>query len=594
MKRILPLLMIALLSVSCNWDFLNPQPSATPATGDVTTYKYYDIVATENGAATVVGTRTETSVNGALKNVDDKYYNRDGQGNFVSLAQLQHYSAGGTLLYIVTYAYDADGNVQVAATYDSDKVVDSFLVYSWEQVGTDWLKVRTLDCAADGSLKGAVVWDYDSAGNRTLEAAYNADTSLAEASTWEYDAATADARLLTARTFDGRGNETARVVTTWDANGREAQRTWYGAAASASRAGSVGGASLVPAKADMAGSRQADDPDRQNVDSRLETGLPGYTVPESVVLPDPVLANQSLAEVQHQFWRYDDYGSMWAILDQDWYPVELERTDSRLAALLGLEAVDYDITVHVAVGWQDMPAIEIPAELAAEIPVNIEFDKRPVSKVTTINGVEALNVTVHYASSTGLPDFVSTSGAAMTVPLDFSLEYNDFWVPTKLTVLSSDATIMTFTYDYGSDAGVSQPAKDPMAMLAFARNVHVIRNYVGVEAAENLLQTFTFTYSNEGDNYQERVDVTDAAGASTGYFLVSFDANGLVGSIASHDATSALQWSYSYSYDQLKADLPMYQRMAEDFIADTGFLTGEETDYLASYASNFVYQLLFN
>lgn len=280
---------------------------------------------------------------------------------------------------------------------------------------------------------------------------------------------------------------------------------------------------------------------------------PVYAVPP---IPDsPAL--DTLGVSGYTYWNYDSYGTSELSMDEDWYPVRVARVDSRVAE-----------TVSMELSWS--------------------AGHRISRKMSYYGSTLALDVSMTY-NDDGYPVQASTSGAAMLLPLDYELVYEN-GVPARLNVSSNGSLLQWFKYEY---TGAALPASlsairgiDPFALLDdLAESELTIEHYDG---DDNRIETFEFLAA--GDDF--RVNVRDSDNALNGYYLASYDAGGKIASLSAYDGADSLQWNNSYSYTDLVEDAVLLSKAAG--VSDFGRLAETYlTDDVQEYAKGFVMDLLF-
>jgi len=288
-------------------------------------------------------------------------------------------------------------------------------------------------------------------------------------------------------------------------------------------------------------------------------------VPVEIVYEVPLIAT-ALAALDvsgYTYWNYDDFGTSELSMDKDWYPVRVARVDTRVAK-----------TVSMELAWSAGHQI--------------------TRKKSYYGSTLALDVSMEY-NADGYPLKASTSGAALLLPLEYELVYAG-GAPDELRVSSNDTLLQRFKYEY---TGVALPVTfsavrsiDPFALLDdLAKSELKIYQYDG---DGELIETFEFL----ADDDDFRVNVYADDDSLNGYYLASYDADGLMASLSAYDGAGSPQWDYSYGYADAVTDAVL---LTEAGLSEAGLSTADfgrlaET-YLSNdiqeYAKGFVMDLLF-
>lgn len=414
--------------------------------------------------------------------------------------QIQRYSAQGQLQYTYAFAYDGDGRKSLMAYFDAASQLIWYQTFTYSDT-----ELASITEYKAGEIRQWVrLYDYDNTNPEepllTLHAVFNSDLSLAGGFIIGYDA------------------------------GSPRQKTVYG--------------SMTPTRGLINASSRA----------LLDLDLPALPDPASL----PGVPTQAMLEAlgisSRTFWFYDEFGTSEIQLDKDWYPLQVSRTDTRIAKTASLQ---------------------------------LEWEAGRIKRKKSFYGTTlALDLTLAYTAS-GLPKTISSRGAALLLPLDYTFTYADTGLPEKIEVSNSGNLLQYFELSYSGDvpdlAGVQQRGIDPFAWNDLLDQAGLtISHYDG---DNRLIQSFSAAKVDD----TLRIEVRNPDSSLNGYYSLAYDVNGRAASLTAFDASAVRQWSYEYSYAE--SDLIALTGLDE---ADFGRLAETWlTDDLVEYAKAFIVDLLF-
>ncbi len=433
---------------------------------------------------------------GVLQYYVEHYYTAGGKEK-----QQQKYSSAGVLQYSYLYEYDAAGNQSFAAYYDATNTLG-------------WYRVSTYTGALVESIRE-----------------FNGANALQWTKRYSYGTDTLAEKVLGLAAFDGSDtltDYTQYEYTTFKNEIKPSITRVYGKTAATVKASSRALVSLT------------------------RPTTPTLTIP---AMPDAA-AYTALGALSYTYYYYDENGESEIVMDKDWYPQKITRTDGRVAKPVSMQLT-----------WGT--------------------DHRISRKSSYYGTTLALDVALTYDSVSGYPTKAVTTGAMLLLPLEYEIIYDTSQIPTRLNVSSDGKLLQWFEYKY---TGPSLPltltairSVDPFAM--FDELVKAQLEILHYNGDNILLETFQFLA--DGNNI--RLNVLDAAKANAinGYYLGAYDVEGRVASLTSHSADGTQLWSNSYSYaDAIKlldANIPEFGRLVDTYL----------TNDMANYAQAFVMDMLF-
>lgn len=412
------------------------------------------------------------------------------------------YNSDNTIMYCLDqddvlqwsehYTYDADGNkLSLQRLSPSDELQYSYL-YDWENGlntvkayfdGTGALRwydhsiyqgdllVRLCEYDGNGELQWFAVYEYSGSGLKTQAARYDGDSALIDAFVWEYGAAET---LVTEKSYDASGTLCAKVTHEWSVDGKETRRIVY---------------ELPPSTPGEA--------------ARGITGLTLPTPPDPPAVPVLTLSDRELQVASRRFWFYDAYGATDVTTRADYLPTAIVREDARLAK-----------AVTVALRYDEVGRI--------------------LSKSTSYGDTEALRIVLTYASASGyLVSHIESSGAAMLIPLEFDLTYDEAGLPTQVTIGYDTSVLFALSYDYNE--------ADPLTHTITVR-----------EGDGSLYGCYVFSVA--GDFLSGRIDVytDEACTVSNGYYALAYNDDSQTVSFAAYSAAGDPVVQYQYGYEDLR------------------------------------------
>jgi hypothetical protein len=387
---------------------------------------------------------------------------------------LERCSASDQILYTYLWGWE-DGKRSVEAYFDGTSTLrwyDHF-IYDGE------LLAELVEYDGAGLLQWFEVYQYSGSGKQTLAVRFNSASALVGATATEYDA---EDRVLATSSYDSSGTLCAKVTHEWSSGGEETRRTSYAAPASA--------ASMAPAS-------------RSAVAARAPTGLVLPVPPEPPVAPGFTLAERDLEVVSRRFWFYDAYGTTDVSTRADYLPTAVLREDIRLAE-----------AVSVALAYDDADRI--------------------LSKTTSYGDTEALKIALTYEAPSGWRvSHIQSSGAAMLLPLDFDLSWDEAGVPVEVVVSYDASTLFTLSYDY-----------DPLDL-----HTHTI---TVVDGDDELYGCYVFTLADDWLSGTIEVFTDAARTVPNGSYSLAYDEDLRTASFASYDAQGELVVRYEYGYEDLE------------------------------------------
>jgi len=341
-----------------------------------------------------------------------------------------------------------------------------------------------------------------------------------------------------------------------------------------------GSASIGPGNTPSVYSAGAKNSDSVPSHGRLPLLSP--SIPVSPVLPVPSdLSSTGLLATGYRFQYEDTYGVSQVSLDKDWYPVLAYRTDSRIGTDPLLVELSYD-SAH-----------------------------RIVQKATSYGSTKALVVTVAYDKD-NFPTSIGTSGAAMMLPLEYSVEYGTNHQIKKISVTSGGSLLRYFTYNYTAPTKpVVMPTSrsiDPFAFIdALLSSGVTICEFDG---GDKPIEAFVSRQADPVPGATTTgvifdVHIENPSGAVNGSFTVTIDSSGIPVALSSKKADGTELWNREFGaqtvlLNRVKTeitDFPVkekltgfdnsYGRLLETYLPATG-----ETPS-AGIAKNFMYDLLF-
>jgi hypothetical protein len=438
-------------------------------------------------------------------------------------------NAQEAIVWYEKYQYDAAGRVIQEQRYnpanvlqwsylrqfDSQRTVEAYFNASDALV---WYTVCRFDTS--GMLTGTE--NYDGTGvlqylavtawtgtNKTQETRYSGNPLALEwAVTYSYNA---DGKLTEQKNYGADGRLTGRLVHNWDSQGREIRQEGYGAQGlpAAARAGGA------PAARPLAAAPRA-------------LALPD--VPAAAVAPAATLTDLTLAVAWTRNWRYDEHGWFALAAGADYYPLNLVRSDDRLAGKL-------DTTLT----WEQVGSYE-------GVPI-----KRITEKKTKYGNDVALDLKLGY-DNWGWPNRLGLSGRAMLIPLDLTMAYNDDHTPKSLAAAQGDTPLYRLDFEYRTDVTITvAPPSNPWYSIDpfnFTPSIlKAVRNYDG-DGRE--LGKFTFDYDFDGQG-GTRVNSLKALGngqySDNGRFELTFDLTAKKSFLTSYGPANNVVWHYEYGLD---------------------------------------------
>jgi hypothetical protein len=439
-------------------------------------------------------------------NADDvlQWYESYGYDDDDNRTKTQRYSADNVLQY--TYLYDwQDGKITIEAYFDGDNTLRWYdhSTYDGEQL------VELCEYDGDDALQWFEVYEYSATGKQTLAERFDGSSppALVGASTFEYDA---EDLLVLEKSYDENGDLCAKTTHEWNAEGKEARSVTYRAPDSS--------ASLAPPSARLGGA----------VTGRAAGAEPPLPVPEEPPpdAPSVTLTEQDLEVAARSFWFYDAYGTTQVTTTPEYLPTAIARQDTRL-----------EEDVSVALGYDEADRI--------------------TSKTTSYGDTEALKIVLTYERASGYTvSRIQSSGAAMLVPLNFDLSYDD-GLPTEVVIGYDTSTLFTLTYTYEAD----NPLKHTITVK---------------DGDGNLYGCYVFTLAE--DYLSARIDVyTDEARKHpNGYYKLAYDEGSRTVSFTSYNASGKPVQRYSYGYEDLEGLGGQAMMVAE---SKFGFQLGDDQSY---------------
>jgi len=354
------------------------------------------------------------------------------------------------------------------------------------------------------------------------------------------------ATVVKAASFDGNGTPSGCVIYEFDPSNRVSFLTSYGGVSCA-----IAGLSVAKATTNTAA--------RFTPRTIAPLKMPVEILYE---VPSIDTALSTLEKSGYTYWNYDTFGTSELSMDKDWYPVRVARDDDQL-----------EKTVSMELAWNDSQQI--------------------TRKKSYYGSTLALDVSITY-NDDDYPLKVTTSGAALLLPLEYEFVYESR-IPARLNVSSNGSLLQWFKYEY---TGAVLPGSvsairgiDPFALLDdLVKSELKIFHYDG---DDTLVETFEFL----ADDADFRVNVRAPDDSLNGYYLASYDAEGMIASLSAYDG-SGLQWNNSYSYTDAVEDATLLAAaaLAEAGLTEADFGRLAETyltDDITEYAKGFVMDLLF-
>jgi len=324
----------------------------------------------------------------------------------------------------------------------------------------------------------------------------------------------------------------------------------------------------------------ADAVNQATVANHGRLALTSPAIPAASVPSVPAdLSASGLAAALYRFQYEDTYGVSRVSLDKDWYPSSAYRTDSRLGADALLVELAYD-DAH-----------------------------RIVTKTTSLGATKALVVNIAYDADS-FPVTIATSGAAMLLPLEYTVTYGTNHQVSKISVTSDGSLLRYFTYAYTAPTtAVTAPTArsiDPFAFIdSLLSSAVTISEFDGddkpVETFVSRKADTVIGATTTGVIFD--VHKGDASGALNGSFVVTISASGVPVALSAKKADGTELWNRDFSsqsaiLDRAKTGLTglpasltgfgnSYGRLLETYLPSDGKTPA------AGIAENFVYDLLF-
>lgn len=288
---------------------------------------------------------------------------------------------------------------------------------------------------------------------------------------------------------------------------------------------------------------------------RISVTMPNR--PESLALTVPVDPSTVLSLTGYRFAYYDDYGNSKISLNPSWYPLSAVRDDSRLDG--------------------------------NDLQVDLTYDSanRIVNKTTYYGSTKALSVDIAYDSG-NYPTTVTTTGAAMLLPLEYTMAYDEYRRPSKISVTSEGKRLHYFNFAYsGTPAALTittDRSIDPFNFLDSLLSVEMtITHYDG---DDDLVESFYAHAVTEGI----QIDVIKPDGKANGLFLVTRDAAGRPVSFTTKNAKGKTLNVQEFSFADAQIDAlseATFGRLVEVFIPN------DTSNGSSEIADNFKYDLFF-
>jgi hypothetical protein len=363
------------------------------------------------------------------------------------------------------------------------------------------------------------VYTYDADGFVTGKYRYDASGSLVWAHLYAARASgTAKGQLESAASFDKAAVLDGGVRYYFIDTETYASKTWNMEASYGTKAG------------DVAGSAAAENPSAGAVNSttltaeaKLSLAAPAQPTIPSLTIPSDFTAS-SLSKAGYRFSFDDTYGNTTLSVGTDWYPTSGIRTDSRLGAALSAKLVR-------------------------------DSAGRITTQSTYYGSTLALKVDIVYDGTTWFPVSVTTTGAAMMLPLTYAIAYQPAnHAVESITVKSENTPLVVLKYSYTTELPAQTAASvkdmDPFAFIgALVKSEAVIYHYKG--DGKTLVESFTPVVSKDAGGTATGVEVKvnlpkadgTAGGDYNGSYVINYNAAGQCVSLQSKDKTGAVQWT---------------------------------------------------
>jgi hypothetical protein len=421
------------------------------------------------------------------------------------------------------YQYDSAGRVLVEQRYNPANILQWTYLRSFEsQVaveayynGSDALVWYTV-CRLDAAGKTTATENYDGAnvlqyletttwtnGLETRKARYSGSPLALEwAVTYDYDAS---GKVTEQKNYGSDGVLTGRLVHSWDSQGREIRQEGYGAQGlpSAARVGAAARPQTAAPRAPV---------------------LPA--VPAAAVEPAATLTEATLDLAWTRDWRYDEHGWFALALGADKYPLNVARSDDRLAGKL-------DTTLS----WEQVGSYE-------GVPI-----KRITEKKTKYGSDLALDLKLGY-DSLGWPNTLGLSGKAMLMPLDFTMSYNENpHTPRSLAASQGDTPLYRLDFEYRDITITVAPPSTPYVSIdPFNFTAGVLSAVKSYDGDGKYLGQYTFEYDFDGQG-GTRISSLKADGSDNGRFELTFDLAAKKSFLTSYGPSNNVVWHYEYGLD---------------------------------------------
>jgi YD repeat-containing protein len=471
-----------------------------------------------------------------------------------AIGQIQYYSVKDDLLSVSKYVRGSDGRVVLAAYYDNTLNLGSFDVYSYD---------------TDGFVTGK--YSYDGAGALQSVRLYAAKST-----------GTAKGQLESAAYYLANATTPAGGVRYYFIDTPSyASETWNMEVSYGSSAGEV------------AGQIWADDPyagaiNLTAIDAKInvkrELVAPSMPSVPSLSIPSDFSAT-SLTKAGYRFSFKDDYGSTGLSSDPNFFPLSASRTDKRIN--------NGNTTVCAYLSRDDAGRI--------------------TTQETYYGDTLALKVAITYDGSTWFPSSVTTTGAAMLLPLTYEIAYKaSNHAVDSITVKSDTTSLIVLKYEYKTElpaqTALAVKNMDPFVFLnALLATDVVIYHYKG--DGKTLVETFTAEPASVNGIAGIKVSVNlpksdgSAGGEYNGSYIVGYNTSGQCASLQATDAADKPLWtqntaSVSDVWSSLSAAAPgvidtavSYGSMIESFIPANA--ASDVSSIVSGLSENFMYTMIF-
>ncbi|MBI9109514.1 MAG: hypothetical protein JEZ04_22415 [Spirochaetales bacterium] len=274
----------------------------------------------------------------------------------------------------------------------------------------------------------------------------------------------------------------------------------------------------------------------------------GLSYPDSGATPAfPSFSLTGLSVVDWTMWTYDSNGFFKMKFDNENYPLEVYREDSRLTRNLTVEIEYY--SGHI-----------------------------PKSKLTRYGSDDVLFLELSYNSSGYLSE-INTSGKGLLLPLRYTIEYKSDLSLNRISVYQGNTKLMYFTYDSVVNTDLTVHPLDP---VGFTGSNYTITQYDG---DDNRLGSYVFSMV---DLVTLKIQALTADGTPNGHYLAHMDTEDEVASFECFSKDSVRQWHYNYNYAKIAGEI---MRTGEEKYDD---IAGAVEDYTSIDISTLTLDLLLN